>query len=446
MTELKLLRYLPVRREIYVERQIQSLLEKSLKSIESVVLLGPRQIGKSTLAKTHFVERQGALYFDLEDESTLREIGNGLSFFKQHEDRLIILDEIQANPVLFRSLKVHIDERRYEESGNSSFLLLGSACLDHQRGSAKSLTGRSTQFHMTGILLNELLDVLPESFTFPPETSELHSEPSNSLYNQLLNLLMIRGGRPDRLFAEETEESQQSLTRVFETNVQNDLRSFNLNVDVSKFFDCLNLIAKTNGLQYELGRFARKLEFKKEEVNDSISALEQLLLIRKLHPFKGFGEFKVKLSNQPRLYIRDSGILSSRLGISDLRSLTDSGRIGEIWEGFVLETIIGAAINAGIYRDCRYFRTYRGDLELDLVLQLSEGGLWGIDIKQSASSQPSQGTIKAAELTKVDRRIVVHSGVEKVELNAGFEGLPLFEVLNELQSLSESRAKRGKRA
>ncbi len=442
MTELDIMQYLPVRPKKYVDRHVGKLIERRFNGVECIVLLGPRQIGKSTLARTHFVEKKGAVYRDLEDESVKNEIGNGLNFFKKYKDRIVILDEIQENPVLFRSVKVHIDQQRFEENRESKFLLLGSVSLEQQRGSAKSLTGRSMDIQMTGILLNEILDVLPDSFTSPSETAELKSKLSNSLYNQLNNLLLIRGGMPDSLFAADSEESQLILTRMVNTYVQNDLRSFGLNVDANKFFDCLNLIAKTNGLQYELGRFARKLEFNREEVQESISALEQLLLIRKLHPLNGFGKLKVKLSKQPKLYIRDSGILSSRLGINDLTSLTKSGRIGEVWEGFVVETIISAAINAGIYKDCRYFRTYQGHLELDLVLELSKGGLWGIEIKRSAFSQPSQGTIEAAQMIEVDRRIVVHAGNEKVELNGGFKGLPLIEVLNEIKRLGESRVKK----
>lgn len=441
MSDLDIEQYIANRPTPYIDRHIRRVIESRFSTIESVVLLGPRQIGKSTLSTEYFAKELGAVYRDLEDGKSKNEIGDGKEFFGRHKDKIIILDEIQVYPALFQSIKVHIDEQRRKGNKSTKFLLLGSANLDLQTKSAKSLTGRSSQVQMTGILLNELIDSFPDSFSSLSDNTQPHSEKPESLpnpLNQILNLLLVRGGMPNSLFAKDSSESRQVLTSTVESYVQNDLRSFGLNVDANKLFDCLTYIAKTNGQQYELGRFARKLEFDRMEVNDSISALEQLLLIRKLAPLNGFGKFKVKLAKQPKIYIRDSGILSSRLDISTGADLRDSGRLGEIWEGFVIETIIGAAINAGIYKDCRYFRTHNGDLELDMVLNLSNGGVWGIDAKFSDASQPSQGNIDAAQMIKVDRRIIVHAGMDAVQLNGGFKGLPLIEVLKELQRLGES--------
>ena len=441
MSNINIEQYIANRPNIYIDRHVRRVIEHSFSILESVILLGPRQIGKSTLAKEYFAKELGAVYRDLEDRKSKNEIGDGQEFFRRHKEKIIILDEIQESPDLFQSIKVHIDDQRFKRNKSTKFLLLGSASLDLQRKSAKSLTGRSSQVQMTGILLNELLDSLPDSFSSPPDNTQAHSEKPESSANhlsQILNLLLIRGGMPKSFFAKDSSQSRRMLTSAVESYVQNDLRSFGLNVDAKKLFDCLTHIAQTNGAQYELGRFARKLESDRTEVDASISALEQLLMIRKLAPLNGFGKYKVKLSKQPKLYIRDSGVLSSRLNISTGEDLRDSGRLGEIWEGFVIETIIGAATNAGIYEDCRYFRTYKGDLELDMVLNLSQGGTWGIEIKFSDASQPSPGNIDAAQMIKVDRRIIVHAGMDTVQLNGGFTGLPLIEVLKELQRLGES--------
>ena len=441
MSNLDIEQYIANRPNIYIDRHVRRVIESRLSIIESVILLGPRQIGKSTLSTEYFAKELGAVYRDLEDGKSKNEIGDGQEFFRRHKDKIIILDEIQESPALFKSIKVHIDEQRRKGDKSTKFLLLGSASLDLQTKSSKSLTGRSSQVQMTGILLNELLESLPDCISSPSDNTQPHSEKPETLPNpltEILNLLLIRGGMPSSLFANDSSESRLILTSAVESYVQRDVRSFGFNVDANKLFDCLTHIAKTNGQQYELGRFARKLESDRTEVNASISALEQLLMIRKLAPLNGFGKYKVKLSKQPKLYIRDSGILSSRLDISTVQGLRDSGRLGEIWEGFVIETIIGAATNAGIYEDCRYFRTHRGDLELDMVLNLSQGGTWGIDAKFSDASQPSQGNIDAAQMIKVDRRIIVHAGMDAVQLNGGFTGLPLIEVLKELQRLGES--------
>lgn len=436
MDEIDFVQFFTNQSNFYVDRHIRRIIEQRLNTIECVVLLGPRQIGKSTLAKTYFVEQLGAVYRDLEDELTKNEIGNGREFFRQHQDRIIVLDEIQENPVLFRSVKVHIDEQRFEKNKKNKFLLLGSASLDLQRHSAKSLTGRSSQIQMTGVLLNELIQGLSDLFSLEPDSDATKNSISN-----LVNLLLVRGGMPNSLFARSSEDSQQILTSIVETYVQNDLRSFGLNVDANKLFDCLNLIAMTNGQQYGVQRFATKLEFNRQEVTDSIRALEQLLLVRKLPPLNGFGKYKVKLAKQSKLYIRDSGILCSRLDIDSTDGLASNRNIGEIWEGFVIESIIGAAISAGVYKDCRYFRTHSGDLELDMVLSLKDGTLWGIEIKYSESEQPTPGNIKAAQMINVDRKIMIHGGTEDIKCNGGFRGLPLYKVMTELESLGKADIK-----
>ena len=436
MNEVDFLHFFANQANFYVDRHIRRIVERSWNTFESVVLLGPRQIGKSTLAKTYFVEQLGAVYRDLEDELTKNEIGNGREFFRQHQDRIIILDEIQESPVLFRSVKVHIDEQRYEKGKKSKFLLLGSASLDLQRIYAKSLTGRSSQIQMTGVLLNELIQGLSDLFSLETDSHETKKSISN-----LVSLMLVRGGIPNSLFASSSDDSQQILTSIVETNVQNDLRSFGLNVDADKLFDCLNLIAMTNGQQYDLQRFARKLEFNRQEVTDSIRALEQLLLVRKLPPLNGFGKYEESLAKQPKLYIRDSGILCSRLDISSTDSLAGNRNIGEIWEGFVIESIIGVAISAGVYKDCRYFRTHIGDLELDMVLKLKDGTLWGIEIKHSETDQPTPNNIKAAEMINVDRKIMIHAGTEDIKRNGGFRGLPLYKVMTELECLGKAGIK-----
>ena len=436
MNEVDFLEFFANQSNFYVDRHIRRIVERSWNTLESVVLLGPRQIGKSTLAKTYFVEQLGAVYRDLEDELTKNEIGNGREFFRQHPDRVIILDEIQESPVLFRSIKVHIDEQRYEKGKKSKFLLLGSASLDLQRISAKSLTGRSSEIQMTGVLLNELIQGLSDMFSLDTDSDTAKNSISN-----LVNLLLVRGGMPNSLFAKSSDDSLQILNRTVETYVQNDLRSFGLNVDADKLFDCLNLIAMTNGQQYELQRFARKLEFNRQEVTDSIRALEQLLLVRKLPPLNGLGKYEERLAKQPKLYIRDSGILCSRLDISSTDNLASNRHIGDIWEGFVIESIIGVAISAGVYKDCRYFRTHSGELELDIVLKLNDGTLWGIEIKHSESDQPTPGNIKAAQMINVDRKIMIHSGTKDIECNGGFSGLPLYKVMTELESLGKAGVK-----
>lgn len=445
MTDINLQQYLAGRSNILINRHIQETIEKEFNRLECIVLLGPRQIGKSTFAKNWARTKGNAVYRDLEDPEAKNELGNGRRFFKEHKDKIIILDEIQENPTLFQSIKVHIDEQRFNGNRNSKFLLLGSASLDLQRGSAKSLTGRCGQIQMSGILLSELLECIPSEYLVKSTEAYPIYSSDNVLHDQyisLINYLLTRGGLPTNLFANDVDTSEAEIEDIIEQYMQNDLKSFGLNVDSNKMSNCLDLIARTSGQQYEIGYFTKSTGFKGDDVRDSLSALEQLLLVRKLHPLNGLGRFEFELTKHPKLYIRDTGFLLSRIDIDDIEMLSDSGYLGGVWEGFVIETIVSAATYAGVLKRCNFFRTHTGDQELDLVLKLRNRELWGIEIKYSENSQPSAGSIKAAKTLDVDRRILVHSGLKTGELDGGFKSLPLIDVLNELRGLSEYRSKR----
>lgn len=445
MTDINLEQYLAGRSNMFIDRHIQETIEKEFNRLECIVLLGPRQIGKSSFAKTWAETKGNAVYRDLEDPEAKSELGNGRRFFKEHKDKIIILDEIQESPALFQSIKVHIDEQRFEGNRNSNFLLLGSASLDIQRGSAKSLTGRCGQVQMSGILLNELIEFIPSEYLVrSTEAYPIYSSDNllRDQYISLINYLLTRGGLPASLFAHDVDNSEAEIENILEHYMQNDLKSYGLNVDSNKLSNCLDLIAKTSGQQYEIGHFTKSTGFNGGDVRDSLSALEQLLLVRKLHPLNGLGRFEFELTKHPKLYIRDTGFLLSRIGIDDIEMLSDSKYLGGVWEGFVIETIVSAAIYAGVLKKCNFFRTHTGDQELDLVLKLRNRELWGIEIKYAENSQPSAGSIKAAETLDVDRRILVHSGLKTGEIDGGFKSLPLIDVLNELRGLNEYRPKR----
>ena len=444
MTGINLEQYLAGRLNIFTDRHVQEIIEKKFNRLECIVLLGPRQIGKSTFAKNWAQTKGNAVYRDLEDPEAKNDLGNGRKFFKEHKDKIIILDEIQENPALFQSIKVHIDEQRFKGNRNSKFLLLGSASLDLQRGSAKSLTGRCGQIQMSGILLSELLECIPSEYLVRSTEADPIYSSDNMLrdqYTSLINYLLTRGGLPSSLFADDVDSSEAEIEDILELYVQNDLTSFGLNVDSNKLSNCLDLIAQTSGQQYEIGHFTKSTGFNGGDVRDSLSALEQLLLVRKLHPLNGLGRFEFELTKHPKLYIRDTGFLLSRIEIDDIEMLSDSGYLGGVWEGFVIETIVSAAIYAGVLKRCNFFRTHTGDQELDLVLKLRNRELWGIEIKYAENSQPSRGSIKAAETLDVDRRILVHSGLKTGELDGGFTSLPLIDVLNEIHGLREYRTK-----
>lgn len=438
MTILDIDTFLSDQTKVYVRRHIQEAVEKQFKGTQCIILLGPRQIGKSTFVKNWAKNQSNTVFRDLEDKVSKLEVGDGYEFFMKHNNKTIILDEIQENPELFQAIKVLIDKQRFDGSKSSKFLLLGSANLDVQKGSAKSLTGRSRRLQMSGIILNEIIEFLPSSILIDATKKDslyVGKNLRSNNYRKLLNALITSGGLPDSLFAKDVDERDYVLTELLNQYLENDLSTVGLNVDANKLSDILDLIAKSSGQQYEIGNFTNSTGFKGFEIRDSISALEQLLLIRKLHPLNGLGSFKLDLTKHPKLYVRDSGITLSRLGIDDIETLKNSGYLGRVWEGFVIESIVSTALYAGVLKACHFFRTYTGDQELDLVIRLRNRELWGIEIKYSENSQPSLGSIKAAETLEVDRRILIHSGLKTTKLNGRFHSLPLIDILNQLRSL-----------
>ena len=225
MTSRRQLQTLLETKKFHVDRSISSVIDATHAHIECVTLLGPRQIGKTTLATSYYKDKMGAVYRDLEKPVAKEEIGNGSEFFDRHKDSLIVLDEIQECEHLFPSIKVHIDEQRRAENDKCKFLLLGSASLELQRRSASSLTGRLAMKEMTGILLLELIGALSDKI----DVSSGDELPES--YKSVTELLMFRGGMPPCLFAKSDFESNNLREYFVENNVSLDLARYGFNID-----------------------------------------------------------------------------------------------------------------------------------------------------------------------------------------------------------------------
>ena len=412
--------------DLHVDRLIGAEIERRLGYIECVTLLGPRQIGKTTLAISHFVPKAGAVYRDLERLKVQEEVGTGEEFFEQNKNRIIILDEIQECEFLFKEVKVFIDEQRFAKNKKCRFLLFGSASLDVQRKAFSSLAGRVTQIQMFGILPTELIRSFDGIFPSKSEDESLLQS------KKITELLMFRGGMPLSLLAKSDQDSLTVRSDFIDTYVQNDIDRYGLNVDHSTLGDCLTFIAKVNGTQFEIGTYTKHLKTTGENVHTAIIALEQLLLIRAVKPWTPYNGSAVRVSKHTKVYVRDSGLLASLLEIDDLPTLLSSRHLGSIWEGFVIESIIGTAISAGNYKNYSFYRTYEGDGELNLILKFSDKTLWGIEIKHSEPKKVNAGNIRVASEVGVDRRLLIHNGTRSYVLNGGFEAMPLHQALNEI--------------
>ena len=433
MTSRRQLQTLLENEKIHVDRSITSVIDATHSHIECVTLLGPRQVGKSTLATKHYYEKMGAVYRDLEESVARIEVGTGTNFFERHKDSLIVLDEIQECEYLFPNIKVHIDRQRRAENDKCKFLLLGSASLELQRRSMASLTGRHAMKEMTGILLLELLGSLSD---------KIHISSGDELaecYKNATELLMFRGGMPLSLFAKSDSESANVREYFVESNVGFDLGRYGFNVDKITVDKCLEHIASVNGQQFEIGTFTSKLSRTAEKVHDAISALEQLLLLRALEPWSEVNGRSAKVSKHTKVYLRDSGLLTHLLGFESVEALTDSRRVGLVWEGFVIESLIGTAQCAGNFRNGYFYRTYKGDSELDFVLEFKDRVTWGIEIKYSEPKRLNAGNIDAAKSIGVSRRLAIHNGTRTYKINGGFEAMPLHKALEAVRDKTSNR-------
>lgn len=419
----------------HVDRLICEAIDLRLNHFECVTLLGPRQVGKTTLAKSYFQKKLGGVYRDLEQTKAKDEVGSGSDFFDKHKDRIIILDEIQECPHLFPNIKVHIDEQRFNNSKSCKFLLLGSASLDLQRQTAASLTGRAAFMQMSGILLPELIKSLSHKIDISTDEDALNS------YKGLTDLLMFRGGMPLSLFAESDEVSLYKRKEFVGLYVQNDIEKYGLNVDKNTLESCLDFIAKQTGQQFEIGTYTKHLKTTGQKVLDSISALTQVLLVRLVDPWREYNGQTHKVSKHSKVYIRDSGLLVSLLGLDNVELLLKSKHIGPIWESFVIESLVMTAQNTGKLRNCFYYRTHKGECELDLILEFQDRTKWGIEIKHSEPKRLNAGNVTAAERVGVNRRLVIHNGTKTYEVNGGFEAMPLHQALEAIRKRSPMSAK-----
>ena len=412
--------------DLHVDRLIVSEIERRLGYIECVTLFGPRQIGKTTLANAHFEQKLGAVYRDLENSHVRAVVGSGGRLFEENKNRIIILDEIQECEFLFKNTKVFIDEQRFAKNRNTKFLLVGSARLDVQRKAFSSLAGRVTQIQMFGILPTELT----RSFDgIIPSKSEDESRLNSK---KITELLMFRGGMPLSLLAKSDQDSLTVRSNFIETYVLNDIDRYGLKIDYSTLSNCLRFIASVNGKQFEIGKFTKHLKTTGENVQAAIRALEQLLLIRAVRPWSPYNGTGVRVSRHNKVYVRDSGLLASLLEIEDLSALLGNKHLGSIWEGFVIESVIGTAISAGNSKNYSFYRTHKGNNELDLILEFLDGTSWGIEIKHSEPKKVNFGNIQAASEVGVNRRLVIHNGTRSYNLNGGFEAMPLHQALNEI--------------
>ncbi len=387
-----------------IERQIKTRLLEALDYQAAVALVGPRQAGKTTLA-LDIGEQRGALYLDLEDRTDREKLRDPALFLSRYEDRLVILDEIHRVPGLFQDLRGIIDSGRRRGKRTGRFLILGSASINLLRQSSETLAGRIAYVDMQPFNILEV--------------------PGN---NDALTRLWVRGGFPDSYLAVDERKSFLLRKDFIRTYLERDVAMFGPRLPAETLERLWTMLAHSQGGLLNASRLAASLGVSVQTVNRYIGLLTDLLLVRRLVPFRvNVGKRLVK---SPKIYIRDSGLLHALLGIGDFNALAGHPVVGASWEGFVIENLLAAAPER---TTASFYRTSAG-AEIDLLLQLPGSELWAIEIKQGRAPRLDRGFHNAHSDLKPDCAFVVHSGDERFPVTEDADAITLAELAVLLQS------------
>lgn len=373
-------------------------LEQALARSPAVLLVGPRQVGKTTLALELAARHGAALYLDLERPADRARLAEPEAFLLRHEGELVILDEIHRVPGLFPVLRGLIDRGRRRGLKAGRFLLLGSAALELLRQSGESLAGRIAHVELSALDLGEV-----------GATAQRR--------------LWQRGGFPDSFLAGTASDSFLWRQDFIRSCLERELPQFGPRIPAETLGRLWTMLAHGQGGLLNASRLASGLAVTSPTVSRYIDLLCDLMLVRRLLPWHA--NTGKRLVKSPRIYVRDSGLLHALLGIADDDQLDGHPVIGPSWEGFVIENLLAVLPPSA---DRGFYRTAAG-AEIDLVIAPGgKRGLWAIEVKYGAGTRPGIGFHNARRDLAPARSFVVHSGEDRYPLGDGIEAIGLADM------------------
>lgn len=390
-----------------IKRKCQDSIIELLNESPAVGILGPRQVGKTTLAEEIALSiSPNPIYLDLESPTDLAKLTEPEAYFDLHKGKLIILDEIQRTPELFAVLRGVIDRRRREGFRTAQFLILGSASLDLLKQASESLAGRIAYQELTGI--NSL------------EITNLKDTNQENLW--------LRGGFPDSLLAKTDAASFRWRQNFISTYLERDVPQFGSRIPAVTLRRLWTMLAHHQGGQLNTAQLGASLGITIPTVKRYIELLEDLFLVRTLFPWSG--NVGKRLVKTPKVYIRDSGLTHALLNLTTLDDLVGHPIVGASWEGFVIENIL-SCLPQGV--TSWFYRTSAG-AEIDLVIEVNHQERYAIEVKRSLSPTVSKGFYLGCEDIKATKRYVVYPGKERYPSTDGIIVTSLVELMEELQS------------
>lgn len=386
-------------------RTLSHKVQTALENTPAVAILGPRQVGKTTLA-LGIAKNRPSLYLDLENAEDIQKLTDPGHYLGLHADKLVILDEIQRYPDLFLALRGVIDAGRRSGQGNGRFLLLGSASNDLIKQSSESLAGRISYLELQGLNPFEI-------------------EPRDSKH---IEQLWTRGGFPECYAASSDVVSAAWRKDFIRTYLERDIPQLGPRVPAATLMRFWTMLAHGQGELLNASKLATSLGIKSVTISRYLDLMVDLLLARRLEPWHG--NVKKRLVKTPRTYVRDSGIVHSLLQIPDYDGLLGHPIVGKSWEGFVIEQILGALPS---HVHPFFYRTSAG-AEIDLLLEIGLDDYWAIEIKLSRTPQVQNGFHLACQDLAVKRKYVVYSGEDTFSLGETTTAISLPLMLQELQN------------
>ena len=359
----------------YINRIIQDTVIERIKSSPAVAIIGPRQCGKSTLARFVLEKFPQSVFIDLELPSDVQKLNEPEVFFNYHHDKLVCIDEIQRMPHLFPVMRSMIDRRER----NGQFLLLGSVSRDLVSTSSESLAGRISYIELTPFLMGEFGQDTSRQFPFG---------------------LWVRGGFPRSVLASTDQDSFIWRNDFIRTFLERDIPRVSPGIPASQVGRLWQMCAHYHGQMLNYSRIGSALGVSDNTVRNYLHILEGSFLVRLLHPY--FTNIKKRLVKSPKLYLRDSGLLHALLGIESADSLLGHPVFGHSWEGFIIDNIIARLAPAVMPF---YYRTAKGD-EIDLVLEKGRRRIV-IECKAGPSPVLTKGFYTCVEDIRTDHSWIV---------------------------------------
>lgn len=386
-----------------LNRRLKNRLTHLIDHYPAVGLLGPRQVGKTTLA-LEIAGLRPSVYLDLESVTDLARLSDPEHYLADHDDELVVLDEVHRVPALFQTLRGVIDRGRRREKKTGRFLLLGSAAIDLLKQSGETLAGRISYLELA-----------------PFDALEVPSD--------RLDTLWVRGGFPSSFLADDDALSLKWRQDFIRTYLERDIPQFGPRIPAETLRRFWTMLAHNQAGLLNAANLARGLGVDGKTVASYLDLLVDLLLVRRLPAWhRNVGKRLVK---SPKVYVRDTGIAHALLGLRNKEEVLGHSVAGQTWETLAVETLIAAAPDG---TDASFYRTAAG-AEIDLVLALPNRRLWAIEIKRSSAPKVDKGFHLACAEVKPQKRFVVYSGTERFSLGQGTEAIGLVALATELQSV-----------